>query len=428
MMDPSQDMLVLMDDGVQSVESPDPGIRVVKIYIQSLSSGDPHPLALHSPFQLVIYRAEGSCSYIVHDLAVYISGRTLALLFKTCAEGTEIRQILRSRVVIWDWISGQMVMDSSLCFDAEFEFSSREYVFGLFDSRTFFVASPAASGSIRIYKLSENCMSKMDDISAPIHLATFHLPPLVPGSAIRRVEAYSGPIENCNPFDSLPKMPFLVNDDDRLHFLSLLFEDIGRLDIDPPHTEFLQIFFHQRIFTKNTSYSDSPTPLDVPWHEWGPENTRIVYPGFLNPYFPRYIHGQRAIFSGPTDHVGGEFDFSYTKRAGILDFSLTAVSFARASSSRVPPDVDSNALLSTFISSPEMLQFSCKEPTLLPPSTVRTSDLPLLVNDLETCLPCVLTTKDFGDKLYAGYMIYGDGILGLDINDEMHLSLDLYHV
>jgi hypothetical protein len=127
------------------------------------------------------------------------------------------------------------------------------------------------SGSIRLYKLVRS-------INAPaIHLATLHLPPTARDTDVIRVCTSAGPIEA----QPLSQTPLMFNDEDRLHVFTVLY---AHPHMQTPRSE-MNIFVHQRVFTKYVSRQisspeDHP-PLNIPWEEWGPPNTKIIYPACI---------------------------------------------------------------------------------------------------------------------------------------------------
>jgi hypothetical protein len=109
----------------------------------------------------------------------------------------------------------------------------------------------------------------------------------------------------------------------------------------------------------------------------------------------RYIHGQRAIFS--EGETGGR-----STSVKIMDFSRAAVSFAKG----LPP-VRSSASSSPWIR-------RRKPGTLSLSSTIRTRDIPVFVDDVETHLPCVTSVLQL-ERTNEMYMIYADGFVGAKV-------------
>ncbi|KAF8170154.1 hypothetical protein BJ912DRAFT_1148946 [Pholiota molesta] len=150
-----------------------------------------------------------------------------------------------TRTLIWDWTTSELLLDSAISFDHSFQtgLGSRS----LLNSTHLLSAFTDNSGSIRLYKLER---SLSVDNAPAVHLATLHLPSLAfhRNCKILSITIQTEPIL-AHP---LPHTPFMTNDEDRLH----------------------------RVFTKyilRHACLGGP-PLDIPWAEWGPSNTRLIFP------------------------------------------------------------------------------------------------------------------------------------------------------
>jgi hypothetical protein len=161
--------------------------------------------------------------------------------------------------------------------------------FSLLDSTYCFLTSPSGHGSIQLYKLER---SRTSNASSTHHLATLHLPCRNPRTTIDKICTSAGPIE-AHPLPH--SSPFMVNDDDRLHVFTIAYRhthvrasNIERVECMPTN-----LFVHQRVFTKyciqqQRQHADGDAaPLDIAWEEWGPPNTRIVFPSCTDPKWPR---------------------------------------------------------------------------------------------------------------------------------------------
>jgi hypothetical protein len=143
----------------------------------------------------------------------------------------------------------------------------------LLDSLYFLFACSEDSGSIRLYKLER---SVSVDNAPATHLATLHLPPLCNGSRVANISILTGPIQ-AHP---LPHMPFMANDEDRLHVLRILYiVRHGGSNMSVEGQTGL-LFTHQRVFTKYIAQHAclGGPALDIPWTKWGPINTRLISP------------------------------------------------------------------------------------------------------------------------------------------------------
>jgi hypothetical protein len=124
-------------------------------------------------------------------------------------------------------------------------------------------------------------------------------------------------------------------------------------------------------------------------------------------FVPRCIYGQRAVLKqviGTTEPSGA---------IDIFDFSLAAVLSAQGSLDTHTPS-----------SSPK------GQPGKLSPSSViRTEDVPLFLDDVETRLPCVISTLHLSccsafmiDTQHDPiYMMYADGIIDTNVRFELPL-------
>jgi hypothetical protein len=72
----------------------------------------------------------------------------------------------------------------------------------------------------------------------------------------------------------------VLNDEDRLHVFMLQYVYAGSPVV-------LNMFVHQRVLTRYCTLraDDDDMPLEIPWDEWGPMHTRLIYP----PKIPRYL-------------------------------------------------------------------------------------------------------------------------------------------
>jgi hypothetical protein len=137
--------------------------------------------------------------------------------------------------------------------------------FMLLDSTYFFLTTVANYGEIRLYKLVRSSAAA----TKAIHLATLHLPPMSPGITFLTISSHAGPIE-ANP---LSHLPFAIHDDDRLHMFTMVYTEVMSED-SPRRLHYLNMFLHQRVLLKYAHPLTEHAPLDIPWAEWGPPNTR----------------------------------------------------------------------------------------------------------------------------------------------------------
>ncbi|KAF8190081.1 hypothetical protein BJ912DRAFT_878606, partial [Pholiota molesta] len=281
-MDPTQDMIALLEEDGSPPSLTD--ARACRIHIRTISTDRAHPLAHQDVLHFSIFPdPERSAANDIWNVYLEIAKNILVVVLHLDATWHAMR------VLVWDWITSDLIVDSSIAFDSLLPHPRFE--FAILDSTSCFVTSASDSGSIRLYKL-------VHLINAPaIHLATLHFPPIARGTGVIRVCTYAGPMEA----QPLSQTPFMVNDEDRLHVLTVVY---GHPNITSSK---MNIFVHQRVFTKyispQISSPEDYLPLDIPWEQWGPPNTKIIYPARTEiDNWSRYIHGQRVVFP---KHVNG---------------------------------------------------------------------------------------------------------------------------
>ncbi|KAF8192081.1 hypothetical protein BJ912DRAFT_962779 [Pholiota molesta] len=344
-MDPAQDMIAIVEDNIPYSH--------IRIHIRAISTTGPHPLARQS-----------------------------LLRFTMNADP------FLPTIHIWDWTTSDLLVDSSTAFDPLLP-PSRVSSFDLLDSAHCFVISEAGSGSIRLYKL----VRSPSVTGRAIHVATLHLPPTTIGTNIANIAPYTGPIE-AKP---LPHTPFMINDG-------------TAYTKKRSRSGSFNLFVHQRVFERycveRADHGD--TPLDIPWSEWGPPNTRLINPACtrVQGFKFRNIHGQRVVcpvYHDLNEDVPLRAVPGPTSWVQVLDFSRAAVLAAKSLSSEPPP----------------LREPPDKSQVLISSGVVRARDLRFFKDDVETRLPFVRTTVNLGQK-YSAFMIYGDGIVGVRV--RTHLS------
>ncbi|KAF8182583.1 hypothetical protein BJ912DRAFT_978296 [Pholiota molesta] len=300
-MDPTQDLMVFLED--DTTPSSPTATHTVCVHIRTISTNATHPLARQSPLQLTV--PPNPYGNDVYNVLLQLARNTLVLSFYPPSQ-------IQPRVHIWDWTTSDILVDSSISFDPLIPPS--RYGIGLLDSTRCFVTSRVGAGAIRLYNFLQSPLTT----SAPIHLATLHLPPTSPGTVIDMMSAHAGPIE-ANP---QPHMPFMINDEDRLHVFEVIYK------VDPTlHKASLNVFVHQHVLTmyymrgmQRRDADPAAPPLDIPWSEWGPQNTHVRSPAITESRWKRFVHGQRVIYPAPN-----KYDDRYSGVVNILDFSRAAV-------------------------------------------------------------------------------------------------------
>jgi hypothetical protein len=246
-----------------------------------MSTDISHPLAHNSCLMMTIYpsvvygnRPEQPSLYVAHNILAFTFFDPLVRWW---------------RVMIWDWTTSHLILvrhiftlssdlfnqnlqDSSLAVDPLLPPVRYGHQFGLIDHTYCFFSSLVDSGSIQLYKFI-----RPSGVTTPaIHLATLHLPPISTGISIMGISAQAGPVMA----QATLHIPLVVNDDDRLHVFTLTYREDAE---GPPSSISTNVFVHQRVFMRYIArYAESGAglPLDIPWMEWGPRNTRIIYPAY----------------------------------------------------------------------------------------------------------------------------------------------------
>ncbi|KAF8166403.1 hypothetical protein BJ912DRAFT_1067939 [Pholiota molesta] len=354
-MDPTQDVIAFLDSEGDTTNPPPPTApRIIRIHIRTISTNAIHPLAQQSPLQIFLPPSDRYTNF-TRNVVMYFARETFVLYFCTFDKD-------QPYVQIWDWTTSDVIVDCTLPFDRSI--SAREYEFGLLDSTYCFITDRSGAGSIRLYKLVRSPSAA----HAPVHLATLHFPPTADDSVrVQWIYADATPLA-AHP---RPRDPFVLDDDDRLHVFML------RYVYRPGSFVVLNI-------------GGGGVPLEVPWEEWGPVHTRLVYNGriLVQRHLLKYVYGQRAIWTRAS---------TAPNTIEVLDFSLAAVLSAK--------DVEKG-----------------KRGTLVAASTIHVGQPPIFKHDVETCLPCVSTVWNL-KREYALYMIYADGIVGVDRQEDFETRI-----
>ncbi|KAF9472986.1 hypothetical protein BDN70DRAFT_937775 [Pholiota conissans] len=357
--------------------------HLVHVYIRTISTNTAHPRAQENPLRFVVEKDREMSVFNAH---IEIARDNLLVHICTCDMETD--DCVPS-VLIWNWTTAELILDTSNV-SVDLPNMSPWPEFGLLDSTFCYIISLDECGALWLCKLLPSCDPPI------VHIATLHFPPTTPETEVYKIIAHAGPLEAHAP----PNTPFMVNDDDRLHMFTMSYSNPS-LDYRD-NRGMLTLYVHQRVFSKYASSERySGTPIDIPWAEWGPQNTRVVYPASFVPQvyeWTRFVHGQRVIFSpSPTSDI-----------VHVLDFSLAAVLTATGA---LP-----TTSLPTSTESPMAMGFS-----LLPEEEIEDT-VPLFLDGIVTRLPCVLIRRTLWRR-YPAYMVYADGVIGVSGG----LSLDVYN-
>ncbi|KAF9477679.1 hypothetical protein BDN70DRAFT_94996 [Pholiota conissans] len=392
-MDPTQDLIVFLDS--RASLPPQTNDRIFHLYISRVSKNDtPSSVRRSRSLRCVVERNRN-----VEDIEFQVERDRVWLFF--CKAG----EPCYPRVLMWNLTTCELLLDYT--FSTHFSSLPKplELSFALLDTCFCFVTHPGVFGSIWLYKLPQPGTS----VSNLTLLAKLHLPMTSLGTTVTSISTHTSPSEKY----PIPGMTFMPNDDDRLHAFTIKYRHCHIANAaGNPIVMPMNLFVHQRVLVKyclqqqETLYND--IPLEVPWEEWGPKNTRILCPSFIDPEWNRYVHGQHVVCPGNPHPEFNNGSFSVE----ILDFSIAAVLTAMG----VDITPSSHSSLTSSIGG-----------VLMPPSIIFAKQIPFFRTDVLTYLPCVIVERKFGFP-YTGYMIFEDGIAGIHILRDDNIHFDVYNV
>ncbi|KAF9479679.1 hypothetical protein BDN70DRAFT_993316 [Pholiota conissans] len=199
--DLSQDLIIILEN--VSIISPD--LTLIKFHLRSMSGNDKHPLAKQSPLEIKVHE-KGTTEngvYILNNMHIVTMNDILAVQFHHAFSMHEV--IPRSRYLMWNWVTSELVFDSSLhSFDLPPSPTER-LGFTLLEPTLFLMTTLQDSGSIRLYRLTETGLL--------LHLATFHLPATIPTAKICNVSS----VTVANEVHPPTSKPYIVDIDERIH-------------------------------------------------------------------------------------------------------------------------------------------------------------------------------------------------------------------
>ncbi|KAF9473045.1 hypothetical protein BDN70DRAFT_886253 [Pholiota conissans] len=374
-MDPTQDVIAMLENFYRVPMSQD-NVRIVRIYVRTLSGNTPHPLARRSVLQFTDV-GTNSVGDSIHNPKLEISHNTLVLWTSDYIP----------RVLIWDWRTGELLTDVSFiapCMNPPDDIHD----FSLLGSSDFaFMTRPSGCGSIELYKFVKHPIH-----GTAIQLATLNLPPLARDTPLDSlaIMAYTNPIY-AHPS---PHKLFVVDREEQIYVFKVEYEYYFK------NTEYRRIVtvimhVHQRIFMKYCARGGGgdKAAVDVPWEEWGPSNTAID----TSIRIRGMSHGQLAICL-PIDKQFMNYNAIFTKLE-IKNFSLSGVLAAK----------DAQTIVSLGNHKPHGL--------LVESNIIRVAEDPIFENDVEGKLPYVLYHLRF-EEGYSRMMICEEGVVGIMNTNE----------
>ncbi|KAF9476434.1 hypothetical protein BDN70DRAFT_923280 [Pholiota conissans] len=385
--DPSQDLLILIGENgpVPSDET-----RIFHIHLRTLSNNKSHPQAIQPFLQFSVPpNQEGND---IHKIHVEIARNMLMMAFNTIRQAWSIDT--PKRILVWDWITADLILDSSwpTFDDPDKILRASESIVGFLDETHIYAMSTFHYSAVHLYEIVEPTINNPSPLR---YRAQLSFPSTCNDIRIIGIYHEAGPLEAQVPPYHSPNIR-LVNDDDLIHVFAL---EYGKYPFDGT-TEFygpFYVYVHQHSLMRYFSQHEGAT-LHIPWRNWGPPNARLIAP-------PRSsirisAHGQRALLPRVYDGL------PQLDRDGItvLDFSLASVMAAQGK--QIP-------FSTTPVSESEQIS-ERKSGTLLPPTTIQCSKIPVYTDDVETHLPCVAIDVEI-QGMETLYMIDEDGLLRLNL-------------
>ncbi|KAF9473647.1 hypothetical protein BDN70DRAFT_899599 [Pholiota conissans] len=384
-LDYSQNLIVMVEDDDEQPELSRHDPREMSIYLHDKNGQ--HPQAPFHSLQFTI-TPDGCWGNVLRSSFLQVSGKFLAHYYYTVDEQGDSQ----ARVMIWDWQMSARLVDSTLLSPPLLP--TRGSFFHLLNSSYFLVLSDLNSGSIHLHALVQSRKRRGTWTTSVAHLATLQLPRTARGVEVYHPFTTHTASRSGKPF--YDKRLLESNPDDDLHVFTLTYYDDRHdaVPLDAYDCEVrpsIDLFVHRRIFTKYCKIGEkaSNRPVVVPWEDWGPANTRIIYPSRTQTWTPGLhdIHGQRAILQ----KVKLRHEFAESNEIEVLDFSEAAIMAAKRGET---------------------------PGKLLPPTRIRTSDVRLFNHEVSTRLPCVAYPVTFQQD-YAQYMIHEFGVLGLRMTHSL---------
>ncbi|KAF4565366.1 hypothetical protein EYR36_001937 [Pleurotus pulmonarius] len=305
-MDPTQDLVVFLE------KDPRPkgynGQRSVRIHIQTLSTGDPHPLAQNSSltFDVPPYTEFRLKTNYIWFSCIKLAADIVLMQYNIGHEWMCFR--------FWNWMTGHdWMIEGYPGYFVDCSFIS---------SRAVMLTSTRGMGSLHVYTFEFEGPS-------PAHVtlkANLHLPKVRQGIYYEPVETRTTPILGlARTPASKTTVPSLES---QLNMMSMKY-GIG-------DDEYL---FH--LFVPNSlllGYATNPWVGEVGWEDWGPQNTRLIETTHM-PSGLRFANGFRVI-SSPTDDPLQPaasiqiYDFNPSRRqeydVPLTDFGATQRSYSNA--------------------------------------------------------------------------------------------------
>ncbi|KAI0738201.1 hypothetical protein C8Q80DRAFT_1347854, partial [Daedaleopsis nitida] len=384
--DASQDLIAMVGVTIGGLHTSVP--LTFDLHLRTIAGNKPHPKAANAVLRSPIL-------FFPSHLMVQIVDHIIGAFFWTHDP----------LLLVWNWHTGTPIMvrrlkiPSSLLtvyskMSSGVDLPSGTYDFNFLSNRAFMLTATDGDGSILLYSFDDGSSHP------PTHakVARLHLPPTLPGRALREAFTHSA------PFVAQPTAgrPFETARETRIHVLNLRYGDI-------PSRRHLSLFVHNRFLTSclpppDSALEDFPCVERV-WDDWGPANTRLV--DFVGPFLSvRYIHGARVVASviNRDPRLSG-------LRIMVLDFNCH------------PARRDDPTAIPTGIRWPTRNRYHTivEDPLVIEPGDVFRSPV-------VSTLPYAVTTRtDLSDAVgdYSGLMIDREQLVGMRVCDDALLGLDI---
>ncbi|KAH7929334.1 hypothetical protein BV22DRAFT_1029582 [Leucogyrophana mollusca] len=274
-MDPSQDLLVLIDGPQLQTSARDAKLRTI-IHLRTLAAGKPHPQAVSS-------------GVLVHDVDIR-AGR-LSFAIQVCGDHVAIHfissidSLAEPELAVWNWKTGNLKLNVTELKEGTFAFVDNRYmlVAGTFESN-----EGLTQPRLVVFDLEWASGEKVsiDDVE---YLCAFDYPPFDRTTDTLAMSIRSDPTPVWTPHPKHP-VPFTTA---RLHRLYVITtwvrngDDIVSYDLFVPSGSFLS-HIHR--------VSPGTTRRNFDWDEWGPMGTRLMRSPPHSSIWVCYVFGTKFVF------------------------------------------------------------------------------------------------------------------------------------
>ncbi|KAF9462092.1 hypothetical protein BDZ94DRAFT_1261927 [Collybia nuda] len=271
-MDPSQDLLVLVEDPKWSGGHSD---HTYRFHLRTMSTGADHPLALQPVICHIQEKPNLQVSY-----AIQISTEFLGIFLISAEEENEL--------FIWEWKTG--VIESAIVGDEirSFTFLNDEFIILalLTGTDSYESDNEAVEPVIAIVNFREE-PKELRSVQGIKHIFFFRFPTLHAGIIPIRFEIRSDPSPGWTPNSNI-RVPFFTAQYNRLYVVSLWLLVGSRMRC-------VMLFAPSATFLARIQ-KDMPEDRIYEWSAWGPRGTRILLPRTPpSDIWVCYVNGSRYV-------------------------------------------------------------------------------------------------------------------------------------